>query len=296
MASGLQRTGMEKSLLEERLKELNQKYPEKWYHNYHLGEGIQSIPGQAVSDNFLTRSDIVMELIYLFLGLAKKEEIASRSMRLLDLASAEGLQSIEAALHGFDTVGVEGRELFVKRAEFVKEVFNLQNVRFIEGDVRKISKSTLGTFDATLCLGILYHLNKEALVPFLTSIAEVTTRLLIVDTHVANPESVQRYRLGAEDNIGGRYFGRIYHEHPKDLTLLQKLSRVRASLDNEESFWFEYDSLCDFLRDHGFNYVLDVKRPEYNTSKDLLKTRVLLVALKQPVNHIRPHCYFSTKS
>jgi hypothetical protein len=287
---------MEKAIIEERLAQLNRTYPEKWYHNYHLGYGIHSIPGQAVSDNFLTRSDIVMELIYLFLGISKTEEIARRSMRLLDLASAEGLQSIEAGMHGFDTVGVEGRELFLKRAEFVKEVFNLENVRFIEGDVRKISKSALGTFDVTLCLGILYHLNKDALVPFLTSIAEVTTRLLIVDTHVANPDSVQRYRLGREDNIDGRYFGRIYHEHPKNLTLAQKLSRLRASLDNEESLWLGYDSLCELLHDHGFNYVLDVKKPEFNTSKDFLKTRVLLVALKQSVNDIRPRSYLSTKS
>ena len=286
---------MEKSSIEAKLEELNRRYPEKWYHNYHFGDGIQTIPGQPTEDNFLMRSDIVMDLVYVFLGISGPEEIAARSMRLLDLASAEGLQSIEAAMHGFDTIGVEGRRLFIERAELAKEVFNLENVRFIEGDVRKLSKADFGMFDVTLCLGILYHLNRESLVPFLISVAAMTKRLLIVDTHISNADSAERYRLGAEDSIDGRYFGRTYYEHPKGLTLLQKLSRLRASLENDESFWLDYGSLCNLLHDQGFDFVLDVKRPEYNTSTDLLKTRVLLVALKAPGNHI-PRCYVSNKS
>jgi 2-polyprenyl-3-methyl-5-hydroxy-6-metoxy-1,4-benzoquinol methylase len=286
---------MKKSSIEARLEELNRRYPEKWYHNYYFGDGIQTIPGQPGEDNFLMRSDIVMELVYLFLGISSPEEIATRSMRLLDLASAEGLQSIEAAMHGFDTIGVEGRRPFIERAELAKEAFNLENVRFIEGDVRKLSKADLGMFDVTLCLGILYHLNRESLVPFLISVAAMTKRLLIVDTHISNAESAERYRLGAEDSIDGRYFGRTYHEHPKGLTLLQKLSRLRASLENDESFWLDYNSLCNLLHDQGFDFVLDVKRPEYNTSKELLRTRVLLVALKARGNHI-PRCYLSNKS
>jgi 2-polyprenyl-3-methyl-5-hydroxy-6-metoxy-1,4-benzoquinol methylase len=287
---------MDKATIEAELQKLNEKYPEKWYHNYHFGYGIKSIPGQGPEDNFLIRADIIMELIYMFLGIRSMEDICARRYRLLDLGSAEGLQSIEAAMHGFDTVGVEGRELFIERAEFAKKVFVLGNVRFVHGDVRKISKDMLGVFDVTLCLGILYHLDREAMLPFFRTLSEMTRQLLIIDTHVDNPASVARYKLGETSDIEQRYFGRMHYEHPKGLSIRQRLARIRASLDNEKSFWFDYSSLCQILADHGFNCVLDVKRPFHNMNADFRQTRVLLVALKINSRDLIPRCYLSTKS
>jgi 2-polyprenyl-3-methyl-5-hydroxy-6-metoxy-1,4-benzoquinol methylase len=287
---------MDKATIEAELRKLNERFPEKWYHNYHFGEGVKAIPDQGAEDNFLIRSDIIMELIYRFLGIRSREDVAARSYRLLDLGSAEGLQSIEAALHGFDTVGVEGRELFIERAEFAKKVFALENVRFIRGDVRKISKDMLGVFEVTLCLGILYHLDREAMLPFFEALSEMTRHLLVIDTHVDNPASVARYKLGEASDIDRKYFGRMHYEHPKGLSILQKLGRVRASLDNEKSFWFDYPSLCQILADHGFNYVLDVKRPFHNMNADFRQTRVLLVALKMDNRDLLPRCYLSAKS
>jgi SAM-dependent methyltransferase len=287
---------MEKAAIEGELRRLNEKYPEQWYHNYHFGYGIKSIPGQSPEDNFLIRSDIIMELLYRFLDVHCKEDIAARGVRLLDLGSAEGLQSIEAAMHGFETVGVEGRELFIERAEFAKKVFAVRNVRFVHGDVRKISKDMLGVFDITLCLGILYHLDREAMLPFFRTVAEMTSHFLIIDTHVDNPASVARYKLGETSDIERKYFGRMHYEHPKGLSILQKLARIRASLDNEKSFWFDYPSLCQILVDHGFDFVLDVKRPFHNMNADFRKTRVLLAALKTAPGDIAPSCYLSPKS
>ena len=287
---------MDKTTIEAELQRLNEKYSEKWYHNYHFGYGIKSIPGQGPEDNFLIRSDIIMELIYRFLGIRSMENISAQGLRLLDLGSAEGLQSIEAAMHGFDTVGVEGRELFIERAEFAKKVFALGNVRFVHGDVRKISKDMVGVFDVTLCLGILYHLDREAMLPFFRAVSEMTSHLLIVDTHLDNPASVARYKLGEASDIEQRYFGRMHYEHPKGLSIRQRLARIRASLDNEKSFWFDYSSLCQILADHGFNYVLDVKCPFHNMNAEFRKTRVLLAAIKINKSHVAPQCYLSTKS
>jgi hypothetical protein len=284
---------MDKATIEEELKSLNVKYPDKWYHNYHFGYGIVSIPGQSKEDNFLIRSDIVMQLIYCFLGIQSMEEVSARSYRLLDLGSAEGLQSIEAALHGFETIGVEGRELFIERAEFAKKVFNLNNVRFVHGDVRHISKKQFGVFDVTLCLGILYHLNKDAMVPFFNALAEMTSRLVIIDTHIDAPASVKRYNLQEGSHINSTYFGRMYYEHPSGISRWEKLARIRASLDNEKSFWFDYESLCQILMDYGFDFVLDIKRPFHNMNKEFRETRVLLVAVKTVAANPRAQCYLS---
>ncbi len=287
---------MEKSEIEKALSELNQKHPERWFHNYSFADGVMSIPGQGPQDNFLIRADIVMELIYSLLGVRSREEIASRRYRLLDLGSAEGLQSIEAGLHGFEAVGVEGRELFIERAELAKRVFGPERVEFVQGDVRKVNRTEYGEFDVTLCLGILYHLDRDSVVPFIQSVSSMTRHLLLVDTHVSNAASQARYKLGKEGTIQNRYHGRFYAEHPKGLSLRDKLSRLRASLDNETSFWLEYESLCQLLQDAGFNYVLDIKRPVHNRNEDFRKTRVMLAAVKWPSDHIRPRSYRSVKA
>ena len=221
---------MDKATIEAELERLNEKHPEPWYHNYHFGYGIKSIPGQGPEDNFLIRSDIIMELIYRLLGIRSSEDIAARRRRLLDLGSAEGLQSIEAAMHGFETVGVEGRQLFIERAEFAKKVFAPGNARFVHGDVRKISTQMWGVFDVTLCLGILYHLEREAMLPFFKALSEVTSHLLIIDTHVDNPASVARYKLGESSDIEQKYFGRMHYEHPERPFHICKSSRVSERL------------------------------------------------------------------
>jgi hypothetical protein len=154
----------------------------------------------------------------------------------------------------------------------------------------------LGVFDVTLCLGILYHLDREAMLPFFRALSEMTSRLLIIDTHVDNPASVARYKLGEASEIEKKYFGRMHYEHPKGLSIRQRLARIRASLDNEKSFWFDYPSLCQILADHGFNYVLDVKRPFHNLNAEFRQTRVLLAALKINDTGIEPRCYLSAKS
>jgi len=287
---------MEKEQIERELAILNETHPEKWYHNFNLGHGINTIPGPPRPDNFLLRSDIVMNLLYLFLGVRSPEEVRARRLRLLDLGSAEGLQTIEAGLHGFEAVGVEGRQLFIDRAEMVRRVLAADNVTFVQGDVRRLSRDSLGAFDAVLCLGVLYHIDKESMIGFIRSLSELTGRILVIDTHVDNAHSVARYDLRERGDIAGRYFGRIHWEHPLGLSTAAKAARLRASLDNEQSFWLDEDSLFTLLEDHGFSYVVPVARPFHNMNADFRRTRILLVALKAPPVRPEPRSYTLIKA
>jgi 2-polyprenyl-3-methyl-5-hydroxy-6-metoxy-1,4-benzoquinol methylase len=77
---------------------------------------------------------------------------------VLNLGCRDGISSIECALHGAATIGVEMREANIQKAQFCQEVLGLNNVEFCQDDVRNISLESYGTFDVILCSGIVDHL------------------------------------------------------------------------------------------------------------------------------------------
>jgi hypothetical protein len=78
------------------------------------------------------------------------------------------------------------------------------NVEFVTDDVRNLSKSKYGQFDVLICSGILYHLPGEDGCRFIRSIADVCTRLTIIDTHIGLRASVP---ISWE---GKKYYGTLY--------------------------------------------------------------------------------------
>ncbi len=69
--------------------------------------------------------------------------------------------AVELARLGANVVGIEGREANLAKARFAKEALSLENPEFHQDDVRNLSKEKYGRFDVVLCLGILYHLNRQ---------------------------------------------------------------------------------------------------------------------------------------
>src|SRR3989442_14143808 len=81
------------------------------------------------------------------------------SLRVLDLACLEGLYGKEFARHGAAVFGKEGRKANIEKARFAKDALALENIRFVQDNVRNLSVQKYGYFDVVLCLGILYHLH-----------------------------------------------------------------------------------------------------------------------------------------
>jgi SAM-dependent methyltransferase len=105
-------------------------------------------------------------------------------LRVLDLGALEGQYAVEFALHGAEVMAIEGREANAAKARLAAEVLGLDNLEIRQEDVRGLSAERHGSFDVVLCLGLLYHLDRNDLFPFLDQLAEVCTSLLILDTHV----------------------------------------------------------------------------------------------------------------
>ena len=177
------------------------------------------------------------------------------SLRVLDLGCLEGIYGLEFAQHGAEVVAIEAREASLEKARFAKDVLGLDNIMFIQDDVRNLSVEKYGRFDVVLCLGIFYHLNVPDVFQFTERVFEVCQRVAIIDTHIGlNANKSHLYK-------GQTYYGWTFTEHPHDATEEEKLRSLWASLDNETSFWFTRPSLFNLLARTGFTSVHTCQNP-----------------------------------
>lgn len=178
-----------------------------------------------------------------------------RSCRILDLGCGDGVYAIEAGLHGAEVVALDGRTARMARGEAIAQRLGLHRVRFEQGDLRTVTAATHGYFDAVYALGILYHLDALETIQVLTQLRALTTRALLIDTHVElTPDT-------AISHGGQTYPGRQHREHdPADPEAVRQ-GRVLMSLDTARSYWFTPEALVRLLGAVGFTSVMEVHGP-----------------------------------
>lgn len=217
-------------------------------HDIDLGHGVSTLD-KGLQQQW--RVDYFRELIERY-----SEHHAIAGLRLLDLGCLEGLFAIEFARLGAETVGLEIREVHLKKAVFARDVLGLSNCTFVRGDVRSIPHE-LGDFDVVLCAGIFYHLDFPDSVRFLRDIAKRTRDLIVIDSHFAYPHidtSVLPLSAMRPYQFGGRsYMGREWLEHEVGTSEDEKEKvPVWASIDNPKSVWLEERDVVGELYDAGF--------------------------------------------
>lgn len=238
---------MEKGELETSLANHVQHYGE-WIYDIFLPYGLWTRGREGIPHTRLKR---VLQII---------QDISLKPLarsRILDLASLEGIYSIEFALQGADVTGIEIRDAHLQKALFVKDVYELTNINFIKDDVRNISHTKYGSFDFILCSGILYHLPVPDVFNFVEKIHEMTDRATIIDTHISlNPAASTSWN-------GRRYHGQIVREHGEHDSDEIKEKQVLASIDNPTSFTFSRPSLINLLSHAGFSSVYECFNPAH---------------------------------
>jgi SAM-dependent methyltransferase len=166
-------------------------------------------------------------------------------LRVLDLGCLEGMYAIEFAQHGAEVVGVDGRHANLEKARMAQAALSLENLQFIQDDARNLSVEKYGHFDVVLCIGLLYHLDAPDVFEFTERLADVCTRVAVIDTHYSHVPYEQR-----------TYKGRTYHGHLftefTNETAEEKEKAAWAALDNPKSFWLTLPSLFNLLTDVGF--------------------------------------------
>jgi predicted RNA methylase len=179
---------------------------------------------------------------------------------VLDLACLEAQFGIELALHGARVTAIEGRPTNIAKCEFVKDILSLDNITFLQDDVRNLSVEKYGHHDIVLCLGILYHMDTPDAMELIKSAFDVCTRAVIFETHVSPaPDEVFTWN-------GKTYSGSYYPEHGSSDWEEQK-DKVWSSIGNTRSFKFTLASLCNILHHVGFSSVHHCLNPyEYHNA------------------------------
>ena len=196
-------------------------------------------------------------------------------LRILDLGCGEGVYAIEAGLRGAEVIAVDARTQRMEQGAACAKRHALDNVRFMQEDVRTVTRKAFGSFDVVYLLGMLYHLDAPDVFRVLENVFEVCTRILVVDTLISLTEESQ------VEWQGQTYRGRRCREHGDDDTDEARRSRVLKSIDNTFSFRLTRESLVRVLHDVGFTSVYECHVP---LEPDRAEDRVTVVALKdEPV-------------
>jgi len=231
--------------------------------NIHLGDHFYTIGEHIQGDEVKLRR--VLQVV------SDTVTKPLESTRVLDLACAEGIYSIEFARHGASVLGIEGRQAHIEKALFAKDALSVKNVDFVQDDVRNLSKDKYGSFDVVLCLGILYHLDVPDVFHFIERIAEVCDDIAVIDTRIAfGPTASFVYGETA-------YWGNRISEHKGSDTPEEKIKKYWASLDNVTSFHLSRTSLYCMLGRVGFTSVYECYIPP-EPEKPI--DRITLLAIK----------------
>jgi len=223
----------------------------------------------------------VRRIIQLTKNLSKKP---FEQLRILDLGCGEGLYSLEAGMNGAKVLGMDGRnERLDEGAKIAKEL-ELDNVKFLVEDIRKLSKEKYGIFDTIYYLGLLYHLDNPDVFTSLETCYNMCDHMLIIDSHIAltAPEEVV-YK-------GNKYYGLHYEEHRPTDSEQTKRKRVMHSIGNNQSFLLTRKSLYRFLVNLGFTTILECHAP-FEPAKP--NSRVTLVCIKTPVSDVKSYPFIN---
>ena len=144
-----------------------------WFHCIELAPGVltktESIAGED-ADHPRETWDIIKNCL--------PADLTGRSV--LDVGCNAGFYSVEAKRRNASRVlGVDAMRREIMQANFVRRALDL-DIEFRSMSVYDLSVASVGRFDVTLALGLIYHL--KHLVLGLEKLAQVTKETLIVET------------------------------------------------------------------------------------------------------------------
>jgi SAM-dependent methyltransferase len=203
-----------------------------------------------------------------------------------DLGCNEGGFAVEfARLGAKESVGIEVRDVSVRRCGLVRKMTGLENLKFIRGDIMEELARWPDSFDVVFASGILYHVADPH--KLLGDIFRACREAVLIDTHVAYREAPS-HNCSEEivsRTFGGKsYQGRVYPEFDASMSDATREGQLWAAWSNDTSFWLLEDELLSLMRDVGFRDVRKVDRSQYG-GDDVLwhvdqRSRIIVVGKK----------------
>jgi tRNA (mo5U34)-methyltransferase len=208
---------------------------EPWFHRIDLGGGLytktESVMGEPV-DHPLGPWQTIQKLL--------PRDLSVKT--LLDVGCNAGFYSFEAKRRGAKRVlGVDGQRQHVRQGLFVRKVLGL-DVEFRRLNVYELNARTVGQFDITLALGLLYHLKHPILA--LENLYRITKELLVIETAIMPTRQTPKS---------------FAHSFGTVRTMLHPIAYVENPPEAKEQVfnWFlpGVDALTALLRNTGFAEV-----------------------------------------
>jgi tRNA (mo5U34)-methyltransferase len=206
-----------------------------WFHCIDLGDGIKtktsSVTGEP-ADHPLGTWEIIQRCL--------PADLSGKSV--IDVGCNAGFYSVEAKRRGVARVlGVDAQRPLINQALFVRRALDL-DIEYRRMSVYDLSRSSVGQFDITLALGLIYHC--KHLVLALERLFEVTSDLLILETAILPPANTP-------DSFVDAVTGPSIMLHP--LVYAENSAETKEAVFN----WFlpSTKSLEALLRNVGFGEV-----------------------------------------
>ena len=150
-----------------------------FHHEIELPYGL-STQGTGLTRRQLDRTRLADLMRRAWSPVLELNDGSLAGRRVLDVACSCGGASVAAARSGAErVVGIDVVERYVEQANFIMRALELDNVEFRQLAIEAVDGS-LGTFDVSLCFGLLYHLENPVLA--MKRLAGVTERMLVIDT------------------------------------------------------------------------------------------------------------------
>lgn len=152
-----------------------------WFYRFQFEGGVETAPGVPphVEGIFETRRRMVETAAAAHFG----ERI--RDIECLDIGCHEGYYSIAMARAGVRQItGVDARAENLRRARFVARAMEIDNIEYKRGRVETLARDEDRTYELTLFLGVLYHVEDPILC--LRNVAAVTGELCLIETQVVD--------------------------------------------------------------------------------------------------------------
>jgi len=167
----------------------------EWFYEFRLPGGKMTkcyLPDKVKSIH-RTREKMLLDYLDRRVGSRWKE------LRCLDIACHEGYFALMLAKKGCrEVVGVDARPEHIESANLMRDLYDLKNVTFQQGDLFQLNTAELGRFDIVLLFGVLYHV--PDILGALRITRLLTKELCVIETQIA-PEMAAELEWGTKDNL-----------------------------------------------------------------------------------------------
>ncbi len=198
-----------------------------WYQNIEFNDEISAVS---------SHSRLSGEFAWNYIKQLLPESLEGK--RILDLGSNAGLFCIRCAQMGAtEAIGVERDSRHLKQCDFVKEYFDVSNVKFIRGNLESLPSMNLGKFDIILAIAVLYWVGRSGATGkshYDKKYRDIELKFIQYITTISNAVIVRARGKKYNDS---EYYGKIFSDQGFKMDKL-----IKEDLSNHEMMLFKKEN------------------------------------------------------